>query len=122
MTDNLPWVVTTATVMSSSQSLLRSSYGGDNSVPRPEYNVRFSYRVNGKQYYGTMSMGTRWDEGRTFEISYDPQKPRRNSASRSFDPYDWHSYIRYLIVWGLGAILTYLLIRYVPLKYEIFRP
>ena len=83
--------------------------------------MRFVYKVDGQQYYGTMNMGTHGNEGRTFEISYDPKKPSRNSASQGFNPYDWRSYFRYLIVWGLGALLAYLLIHYVPLsmKYSV---
>jgi hypothetical protein len=116
------WPIAKATVTDCNQSLLRSSYGGDGTIARPEYKAYFEYRVNGTCYQGSMIVGTKWKSGRTFEISYDPNHPRRNTASRSFDPSDRRSYLYYLIVWGGGAVLLYLIIRYLPSKSEMLRP
>jgi hypothetical protein len=69
-----------------------------------------------------MVVGTKWKTGRTFEISYDPKHPRRNSASTGFDPSDWRSYLYYLVVWGGGAVLLYFMIKYLPTKSEMMRP
>ena len=69
-----------------------------------------------------MTVGTRWKVGRTFEISYDPKHPQRNTASNGFDPYDWRMYLFYGVVWSFGALILYLLIRFVPSKAEMMRP
>lgn len=116
------WIVAKATVTGCSPSLLHSSWGDSTNAPRTEYRLTFTYRVNGEQYHGSMRVGSSWKVGRSFEVSYDPRHPKRNTASRSFDPYDWRMYLFYGVVWCIALLVFYFCIRFVPTKAEMLRP
>ncbi|HEY6376342.1 MAG TPA: DUF3592 domain-containing protein [Edaphobacter sp.] len=46
-----------------------------------EFVVSFTYEVSGKTYNDKYKSGSPKEEGETFEILYDPHKPRRNNSS-----------------------------------------
>ena len=47
------------------------------------FRVTFSYRVDGKTYYGKYESGSPVDLGHSFEILYDPNDPASNTGSDS---------------------------------------
>lgn len=107
MAKQAEWPTTHAKVTDSTQSILNSSFGGNGSAPRSEYRTAFEYFVSGKRYEGAMRTGTRWKRGRSFELSYDPNAPYRNSASRGFNPRDPRSWLLYAIAWIAFIALLY---------------
>ncbi len=58
-----------------------SSPTDDNPYPVAEYVVSFSYEAQGRSYKGRYKSGVPRENGYSFEIVYDPEKPERNTAS-----------------------------------------
>jgi hypothetical protein len=99
------WIITTATVRSCSLKLFT------NDADESTYIVSFDYFVNGSSYSGRYTAGTLVEPDHQFEISYDPDDPRRNSGT---DP--TQSVGGRIFVWIGGACLAAIII-YLSGKY-----
>jgi hypothetical protein len=101
------WVVTRATITGSRQTLL-SSFAGDRTnlgeYDSPTYIVSFSYKANGRTLYGSYKANSARKIGHTFEVSYDPDHPRRNTGT------DFASGWIKVAVWILGGCMAALAI------------
>ena len=116
---NRPWVTSTARVIGCKRTISTSfvddsSATDDNPYPIAEYVVSISYEVQGKLLYSRYKSGVPRENGYSFEILYDPEKPERNTASE--DPENgwmnwknWPAWKTCCIV-ALGTALTLLII------------
>ena len=66
-----------------------------------EFVISFTYEVSGKTYNDKYKSGSPKEEGETFEILYDPQKPLRNNSS-GFPTPIWMK----LIIWALVTAIA----------------
>ena len=78
------WVKTTATVTAC--KTLYYTYTGVISnigIPMPSFAVKFIYKVNDCTYAGRFRSNIGYNPGQVFEISYNPQRPAKNSGASS---------------------------------------
>jgi hypothetical protein len=73
------WLPVSAVVIGCRPSWSRA--GGGETYSPGEYVVTFAYEVLGKEYRGWYFAGSPREEGKTFEILYDPRHPKRNTGS-----------------------------------------
>jgi hypothetical protein len=74
------WLLAVATVSACKRTLLGQESISDAGYVPPEYQVSFSYEVNGRSFAGTFRANSPQERGHTFEILYDPQNPCRNTG------------------------------------------
>jgi hypothetical protein len=99
------WQPVVATVSACKRTLLGQESFSDAGYVPSEYQVSFSYEVNGRSFAGTFRADSPQECGHSFEILYDPQNPCRNTGSDTLNN-PW-------IKWGariLGIGLTLLAI------------
>jgi hypothetical protein len=85
---NQEWIETTATVYSCgwedtpSRGFMFRTLSG---LFSGHYLIVFSYTVDGNHYSGEFTSEKEWQEGSTFAIKCDPQRPEKNDQSESED-------------------------------------
>ena len=110
-TDDLPWIETTATVISSDYQETAWGPGVKERGESLNYFItKFSYRVNGVAYQGELRSQELRQLGSKFSIRYDPSNPSYNSVSKVEKPFGGR-----LLSWAfvvLGLIIFFLILRY----------
>ncbi|MBB5059788.1 hypothetical protein HDF16_004517 [Granulicella aggregans] len=102
------WVVAIATITGCRQTLLSSLPGNRTNLGQgdfPTYIVSFSYKANGHTLYGSYKANSPRKIGHTFEVSYDPKHPKRNTGNEFSS--GWIRAAVWIVVGCLGALAAW---------------
>src|SRR3954466_4122736 len=99
------WLPVSAVVIGCRPSWSRAVDGETYSLG--QYVVTFAYEVLGKTYRGWYFAGSPAEEGKTFEILYDPRHPKRNTGSE-YRGSVWLKVVVGIFAGVFGALLIWL--------------